>query len=143
MSNDSLPLFPQVGVGAVVFKDGKVLLVKRGTPPSKGLWAIPGGRLTLGETLQQAAEREILEETGIVIRAAKPIYTFDVIERDDAGSIQFHYVIVDLEAEYISGEPHAGDDADEAAWISSEDFLSLHVSDKTVQLLRDVFHFVI
>lgn len=142
MSNDSLPRFPQVGVGAVVFKDEKVLLVQRGTPPSQGLWAIPGGRLALGETLQQAAEREILEETEIVIRAAKPVYTFDVIERDDAGRIQFHYVIVDLEAEYISGEPNAGDDADAAAWISSEELSSLHVSDKTVHLLREVFHFV-
>jgi len=141
MSDIPLPSSPQIGVGAVVFKDKKVLLVKRARPPAEGLWAIPGGRLKLGETLQQAAEREILEETGIVIRATKPIYTFDVIERDEAGRIQFHYVIVDLEAEYISGEPKAGDDAHEARWIAPDELSSLPVSDKTLELLTDVLHF--
>lgn len=140
--SDNSPSFPQIGVGAVVFKDGKVLLVKRGTPPAQGLWAIPGGRLELGETLQQAAEREILEETGIVIHAAKPIYTFDVIERDEAGKVQFHYVIIDLEAEYIRGEPRANDDAHEATWISSNELSSLQVSEKTTRLLTEVFHFI-
>lgn len=132
---------PRVGVGAVVFKDARVLLVKRGTPPSDGLWAIPGGRLELGETLQQAAEREILEETGVVIRAGNPVFTFDVIERNAAGEIRFHYVIVDLGAEYISGEPAPNDDALEARWISEDELSTLDVSDKTLEMLRDVFHF--
>ncbi|MDL1893736.1 NUDIX domain-containing protein [Sphingobacteriales bacterium CHB3] len=141
MSQTSLPLSPGVGVGAVVFNEDKVLLVKRGTPPSEGLWAIPGGRLELGETLQQAAEREILEETGVVIRAGNPVFTFDVIERNAAGEIRFHYVIVDLAAEYISGEPVPNDDAQEARWISADELSTRDVSDKTLKLLREVFHF--
>jgi 8-oxo-dGTP diphosphatase len=140
--NESRPTVPQIGVGAVVFKDGQVLLVKRATAPSRGLWAIPGGRLEFGETLQQAAEREILEETGVVIRASHPIYTFDVIERDDTGAIHFHYVIVDLEAEYVRGEPIASDDADDARWISPDEISSLSVSAKTVTLLKDICHFI-
>ena len=104
-------------MGALVIKDETVLLVKRGKAPSAGKWAIPGGSVELGETLQQAAEREIFEETGIRIRALKPVYTFDFIERDKQGDIRFHYVIVDLEADYISGEIKPGDDAARAGWI--------------------------
>ncbi|MGD1986971.1 MAG: NUDIX domain-containing protein, partial [Desulfobacterales bacterium] len=87
------------------------------------------------------AEREIREETGIRIRAAEPIYTFDVIERDKTGSIRFHYVIVDLSAEYVSGELTAGDDAIDARWISADEINSLAVSSTTLQLLKDKFDF--
>ena len=76
MSTREYPDKPQVAVGAIVINDGRVLLVKRSQPPSKGLWAIPGGRVELGETLKQAAEREIIEETGLTIRAGDPVYTF-------------------------------------------------------------------
>ena len=69
MSNREYPDQPRVGVGAVVLREGRVLLVRRGVAPAWGLWAIPGGGLRIGETLQEGAEREILEETGIVIRA--------------------------------------------------------------------------
>jgi ADP-ribose pyrophosphatase len=128
-------------VGAVVFKDERVLLVRRGQPPAEGLWAIPGGSVEIGETLQDAAEREIHEETGIRIRAAEPIYTFDVIERDKTGSIRFHYVIVDLSAEYVSGELTAGDDAIDARWISVDEINRLAVSSTTLQLLKNKFDF--
>ena len=133
---------PQIGVGAVVIKDEKVLLVKRGRPPSEGLWAIPGGRLQFGETLKQAAEREILEETGIVIKAAKPLFIFDVLDKDEAGNIRYHYVIVDLGAEYVSGTVTAGDDASEARWLSPQELAVLPVSAKTSELLKDVVHFI-
>ena len=83
---------PRVAVGAVVFKDERVLLVRRGQPPSEDLWAIPGGSVEIGETLQEAAEREILEETGITVRAGEPVYTFDVIDRDSAGKIRFPFL---------------------------------------------------
>ncbi len=133
--------FPQVGVGAVVFKNQKVLLVKRSRPPSQGKWSIPGGRLEFGETLQEAAEREIHEETGVVIRASKPVYIFDVVDRDTAGAIRFHYVIVDLAADYISGDPAANDDALDARWVSAHELGTLEVSDSTAQLLRELYGF--
>ena len=141
MSTREYPENPQVAVGAIVIKDGRVLLVKRSQPPSEGLWAIPGGRGELGETLQQAAEREIVEETGLTIRAGDPVYTFDVIERDDAGRIRFHYVIVDLMADYISGELNASDDASEARWVTPEELDGLSVSESTKEVLKDVAHF--
>ena len=138
MSKHDYPDFPRVGVGAIVIKDDKVLLVKRGIPPSKGLWAIPGGHIELGETLQETAEREILEETGIVIKARKPVYTFDLIERDDLGKIRFHYIVVDLMAEYISGEPLGADDALEARWLTWKDIKQLPVAQNTINLLKTI-----
>ncbi len=141
MQAPPFPPTPQIGVGAVVIKDEKVLLVQRGRPPAEGLWAIPGGRLHFSETLQHAAERELLEETGIVIRAKEPIYIFDVIDKNDAGEVLFHYVIVDLAADFVSGTPRAGDDALAARWLSADEVVSLHVSDKTIDLLK-VIHFL-
>jgi len=140
-NKNAYPRYPLVAVGAVVFKNNCVLLVRRGQAPSEGLWAIPGGSVEIGETLQEAAEREILEETGIKIRAGKPIYTFDVIDRDQDGKIRFHYVIIDLAADYVSGEPAAGDDAAEARWVSVHEFNELAVSPPTLNLLKTKFEF--
>ena len=139
--NNDYPDHPRVAVGAVVFKDKCVLLVRRGQPPAENLWAIPGGSVEIGETLQRAAEREIREETGIQIRAGKPVYTFDVIERDPNGRIRFHYVIVDLTAEYVSGELTAGDDAIEARWFSADEIKTIAVNATTLRLLQYKFHF--
>lgn len=130
-----------MAVGAVVFKEDRVLLVRRGQPPAEDFWAIPGGSVKIGETLQQAAEREIREETGVQIRAAKPIYTFDVIERDESDGVRFHYVIVDLSADYVSGELSAGDDAVEVRWVSAEEINMLAVNATTLRLLQTQFHF--
>jgi 8-oxo-dGTP diphosphatase len=137
----SYPRYPMVAVGAVVFKNNCVLLVRRGQPPSEDQWAIPGGSVEIGETLQEAAEREILEETGIKIRAGKPIYTFDVIDRDEEGKIRFHYVIIDLAADYVSGKPAADDDAAEARWVSAHEVNELAVSAPTLNLLKAKFGF--
>ena len=140
-SDGSYPTQPRVAIGAIVFKDSKVLLVRRGKPPAEDLWAIPGGRVEIGETLQEATEREILEETGITIRALEPVFTFDVIDQDAKGRTRYHYVIIDLAADYISGEPRAGDDASAARWVSSEELASMKVSSKTLQLLKTQFDF--
>ena len=141
MSPFQQPTVPQVGVGAVVFRDGAVLLVERRNPPCANEWAIPGGKVRLGETLQLAAEREILEETGISIKAGVPIYAFDLIERDADGNVQWHYAIIDLQAEYLGGEAHAGDDAIATAWFRPEDLAQVTVNATTRQLLRTRFDF--
>ncbi|MBW2108265.1 MAG: NUDIX hydrolase [Deltaproteobacteria bacterium] len=138
LAGRTYPGVPRVGVGAFVFKDDRVLLVKRGRPPGKGLWAIPGGLVNLGETLQEAAERELREETSVVIRARAPIHAFDMIEYDEAGQIRFHYVIVDVQAEYVAGEPTAADDVSEAQWISRSELDDLPVSRSTLAALKRV-----
>ena len=136
ISPRTYPEDPRVAVGAVVTRNGRVLLVKRKHAPGQGLWAIPGGSVELGETLQDAAEREIKEETGLTIRARSPVHTFDVIERDDAGRIQFHYVIVDLMADYERGELNPDDDACDARWVLPEELAVLQVSQSTRDLLK-------
>ena len=142
MADDgSFPERPRVAVGAVVFKDQRVLLVQRGKPPSAGTWAIPGGSVRLGETLCQAAEREVLEETGVHIRAGEPVLTFETIESTPDGRVRFHYVIVDLAAEHLGGAPQAASDADEARWVSAADLQRLNVNRKTRELLKDRFDF--
>lgn len=138
MNKREYPSQPLVGVGALVFNGGRVLLVKRGVEPSRGVWAIPGGMLNLGETLQEGAEREIREETALIIKAGEPIYTFDFFERDPQGRIRYHFVIIDLWAEYVSGEISSGDDAQEASWISPKELAKLPVSKNTLALLKRV-----
>lgn len=138
LPKSAYPDHPRAAVGALVFKDNEVLLVRRGRPPARGQWAVPGGNIKLGETLQEAAEREILEETGIVIRAGDPIYTFDAVVRDDDGNIQFHYVIVDLTADYVSGSPRPGDDADAVRWLDARVLRTLPVSPPTLKLLKEM-----
>lgn len=135
------PSEPRVAVGAVVFNDDCILLVRRGNRPARGQWAIPGGSVLLGESLSQAAEREILEETGIRIAAGEPAFVFDVVERDDAGRIRYHYVIVDLDATYHSGDLCPGDDALEARWVAEAEMAGLDVSLPTRQLLSRRYHF--
>ena len=129
------PCLPRVGVGAVVFRNGAVLLVRRAHPPREGEWAIPGGKVRPGETLQQAAEREIREETGVRIRAGEPVHAFDLIERSADGTLCWHYVIVDLMGEYLDGEPHGADDAAAAAWCDETRLQTLDLNPETRRLL--------
>jgi len=116
------PDSPRPAVGVVVFRTvengaTEVLLVKRDKAPSRGLWAVPGGSIELGETLEQAAEREVYEETGVAVRAGHVVHAFDAIERDVARRISYHYVVVDLLAEYVDGVVSVGGDASVAAWV--------------------------
>jgi 8-oxo-dGTP diphosphatase len=132
------PLVPRVGVGAIIIHQGKILLVKRGGEPALGLWAIPGGTLKLGETLQECAAREILEETGLTIKVGKCIYVFDFFSREESGRIKFHFVIIDFAAQYVSGELKAADDAADARWLAPEDLDSLPVAKNTLTALREI-----
>ncbi len=129
---------PRVGVGAVVIHEGRILLVKRASPPGKGFWAIPGGLVELGETVREAAERELLEETGISVRARDAFYLFDFIDRDADGTIRYHYVIVDFLADYLGGEPRAADDVSDARWLSPAEAAALNLSPTTRKLLEQM-----
>lgn len=140
MTNKAYPDAPRVAVGAVVLHQDKVLLVLRGQAPSKDMWAIPGGRVELGETIKSAAEREVLEETGLQVIAGEVTYTFDVIDRDPEGRIRYHYVILDLLAEPIDPTQPlaAADDARDVRWFTLDEIneLTLPISVPTRKLLN-------
>ncbi|MFH1724782.1 MAG: NUDIX hydrolase [Elusimicrobiota bacterium] len=135
------PEGPRVAAGAVVIKDGRVLLVKRRHPPKTGLWAIPGGGVRLGESLAEAAERELLEETGVRARAGEPVHTFELIETEPGGRVRYHYVVIDLMAEFAGGELSPQDDAMDARWVSPEELSGLPVTETTLDLLRNRLKF--
>ncbi len=141
MTSKTYPVAPRIAVGAVVIRDDKVLLVRRRDPPNEGQWAIPGGSVRLGETLQEAAERDLREETGVCARAGKPVYIFDVIQKDAQGRPEYHYVITDLLSEYVSGEPSPRDDALDARWLSAADVNRLPVNATTLDLLINTLKF--
>lgn len=126
---------PLVGAGAVIIVDGRVALVRRGAQPRKGEWSIPGGLVDLGETLRQAAEREALEETGLVVTAAEVLEVFESLERDGQGRVLYHYVVVDFDCRYVSGELRAGGDATQVCWARAEELASLGVSEVATKVI--------
>jgi len=138
MVSGEYPLQPIIAVGAVVVHQEQILLIRRGKEPAQGEWAIPGGRVELGETMREAAVREVMEETGISIRPGELVYSFETIESDSDDRIRFHYVIFDFMAEYQSGEPHAQDDALDARWVSATDIHTYHLNAKTRDLLNRI-----
>lgn len=115
MTNDSEQTHPVVGVGVALVEEGKVLLVKRGRDPGRGLWAVPGGKVQRGERMRDAARREMLEETGLDVEVGEVVWVGEHIEGDD------HIVLVDFVGRLIGGDLEAGDDADEVRWVTLEE----------------------
>ena len=130
---------PLVGVGAVVIHRGLVALVRRSAEPRRGEWSIPGGLVELGETLRQTAEREALEETGLTVEASEVLEVFENLQRDSQGKILYHYVIVDFECRFVSGNLAAGGDASEACWAGADELKALGVSDAAMKVIRKGF----
>src|SRR4051812_1215937 len=133
------PQQPLVGVGAVIVEDGRVLLIKRGKAPLLGEWSIPGGMLELGETLRQGAEREALEETGLVVRATELLGVFDRVVPDAEGKIVYHYILIDFLCERVSGELSAGADAADARWLAPEEISQLPLTEDTAGVIQAAF----
>jgi 8-oxo-dGTP diphosphatase len=114
------PDAPRVGVGAVVLDGERVLLARRGRAPSAGKWSIPGGLVHLGERLEEAAVREVQEETGLHVRLLGLCGVIDRVVRD-ADIVRYHYVIIDYVAESVGGRLQAGTDAAEVRWVAVGD----------------------
>ena len=129
--------WPFVGVGVVIWKESQFLLIQRGKSPHQGSWSIPGGRQNLGETLKEAASREILEETSVRINILGLVDVVDSIRKDEEGKTQFHATLVDFAARYVSGTPMASDDAISVGWFMLEDLPSLNLWDETNRIIRE------
>ena len=112
------PNQPVVGVGAIILKDGKILLEKRLNTPGKGKWSVPGGLVELGETVDQAIIREVKEETGLNVANPRLIDIVDHIELDEDSKIKYHFIIIDYLASITGGIPKAASDAEDLKWIA-------------------------
>ncbi|WP_231803269.1 NUDIX hydrolase [Stenotrophomonas sp. MMGLT7] len=106
---------------ATVFRDGKVLLVRRANPPDAGRWGFPGGKIESGERIEDAAVRELREETGVHAEAHRVFTAVDVFDRDEGDRLRRHFVLIAVLCEWRSGEPIAGDDALEARWFGLDE----------------------
>jgi ADP-ribose pyrophosphatase len=129
---------PAIGVGAIVVHEGRVLLIRRAKEPLRGRWVVPGGTVELGETLEEAVVREVLEETGIHVRPLEWMTVFDRIERRD-GAVAYHYVIVDYRCGYVCGALQAASDAQEAAWVAEGDLDGYDLPPLALDLVRRGF----
>jgi ADP-ribose pyrophosphatase YjhB (NUDIX family) len=135
------PDAPRVGVGAVIVDGARVLLVKRGQPPSQGKWSIPGGLIHLGERLEDAVRREIREECGLEVRLLGVCGVIDRVRlAPENGSepprVHYHYVIVDYAAVIEEGEPRAGSDAAEVRWVPITELARYDTTDGLADMVR-------
>jgi len=108
---------PVVGIGAVIIKEGKIALIKRGNEPSKGKWSIPGGHVELGENLQAAVIRETKEETCLDVDNPRLIDAVDNVDLDERGKVKYHYVIIDYLVHVKAGTIQAASDAADLRWV--------------------------
>ena len=112
------PKRPFVGVGALIIRDGKILLERRGNQPGRGQWSIPGGLVELGESVEQTVTREVKEETGLEVERPEHVDVVDNVELDKEGRVKYHFVIIDFLVKLKAGEPRAASDAAELRWVS-------------------------
>lgn len=140
------PDAPVAGVGAVILREERgreplVLLIRRGQEPLKGEWSLPGGAVELGETLEEAICREVLEETGLIVETVAVIKAFDRIARDEQGRVRYHYVLVDFLCRQTGGSLACATDALEARWARESELdgltpLTIEVIRKAMRMAR-------
>jgi 8-oxo-dGTP diphosphatase len=134
------PKRPLLGVGALIFRRDSILLVQRGKEPLKGYWSLPGGLVEAGERLESAVEREVAEETGLVVRAQYLAEVFQRIMRDEQGRTEYHYVLADYVCRVVQpGSATAGDDAGSVAWIKIKKLGELLLTEGTKEVVERVY----
>ena len=133
------PERPIIGVGAVIIREDRVLLVRRATEPLKGEWSVPGGVLELGEKLRDGIRREVLEETGLEVEPGDVLDVFDSIFRDEQGRTQYHYVLIDYLCRLLLGEAKAGIDVSEVRWVQEVELAAMGLRDSIEQVVRKGF----
>jgi 8-oxo-dGTP diphosphatase len=155
MSNREYPELPIVGVGGVIIADDRVLLARRGSEPMRGQWSIPGGVLEVGESLAEGVMRELREETGLTVRVLDLIEALDRIFLDSGPGPaehppaavpegarprpRYHYVILDYLCEIAAGEPRAGGDITELAFVREEELPRYALTPAVIRVVGKAF----
>jgi 8-oxo-dGTP diphosphatase len=129
------PTRPYLAVSAAIFRDGRVLIVRRGRPPAHGLYTLPGGGVELGETLEQAVMREVREETGLAIAPLALVGFREAIARDATGRIERHFVILPFAARWIAGEATLSEELAEADWRRPEELAGLKTTEGLAEIV--------
>ena len=137
--NRRYPKRPVLGVGALIFNRGKILLVERGKEPLKGYWSLPGGALETGETLEEGIIREVREETGLEVRPVRVIEIFERIMRDARGAAEYHYVLIDYICRVTGGSLRAADDASRVAWVPRQQLSRYEITAGTLPVIEKGF----
>jgi mutator protein MutT len=137
--NRRYPQRPVLGIGALIFDRGKILLVERGKEPLKGCWSLPGGVLEIGETLEQGIVREVREETGLEVEPLKMLEIFERIIRDSQGAPEYHYVLIDYICRVTGGSLRAADDASRVAWVSRRQLSTYQITGGTLPVIEKGF----
>jgi mutator protein MutT len=133
---------PVVGVGGVVIREGRALLIRRGSEPLKGQWSIPGGTLELGETIAEGVARELREETGLEVRVLDLIEVFERIfpgPPSQGARPQYHFVILDYLCEASNGTPYPGSDVTDAVFAAEDELERYELTPTATRVLRTAF----
>ena len=130
------PTQPLLAVSTAVVREGKILLGQRRKPPFHHIYSLPGGMVELGETLIEAAQRELREETHV--QADQFVFNghAELITRDESGQIRTHYVIASFVARWQQGEPQASEEMDHFIWADHDQLADLPVTPGLHELLR-------
>jgi ADP-ribose pyrophosphatase YjhB (NUDIX family) len=129
------PERPVVGVGAIVVSGESVALVKRAHEPLKGQWSLPGGAVEVGETLVEALEREVQEETGLRIRVGPVVEILDRVHRGADGRVEYHFVLIDYLCSVTGGALAPGSDAADVCWAAIIDLPKYHLADPATTVI--------
>jgi 8-oxo-dGTP diphosphatase len=131
------PTRPFLAVSAAIFRDGKVLVVRRARKPALNLYTMPGGVVETGETLAEAAAREVREETSLEIEVLSLAGHREAMMRDKEGRVERHFVIMCFAARWVSGEPHLNEELDEAHWLLPSEIAGLRTTDGLAEIVAD------
>lgn len=130
------PTRPYLAVSAAIFRDGRVLIVRRARPPANGLFTLPGGGVELGETLEEAVVREVREETGLDVEPVALAGYRQAITRDAAGEVERHFVILPFAARWIAGEVSLNEELGEARWLEPAELTELKTTEGLGLIVR-------
>jgi ADP-ribose pyrophosphatase YjhB (NUDIX family) len=129
------PQRPILAVSAAIFRDGKVLIVRRARKPALGVYTLPGGGVEAGETLIEAVQREVREETALEIEPVGLAGYREAIVRDAQAGVERHFVILCFAARWVAGEPALNDELDDARWLDPAEISSLRTTDGLAEIV--------
>lgn len=137
--NRRYPKRPILGIGALIFKGKRILLVQRGKQPLLGWWSLPGGALETGESLADGIRREVREETGLEVKPLAIATVFERIIPDAAGRAEYHYVLIDYVCRVTGGTAAPATDVSALAWVMEDELERYQLTEGTLPVIREAF----